>query len=81
MRFLTYNIRHGEGVDGWVSNRRIARVIERIAPDVVGMNEVWQIRGLWDQPREIARSLDMAHSFEANHCALGALTWQRHHGA
>ena len=50
MRFLTYNIHHGEGVDGWFSNRRIARTIERIEPDVVGMNEVWHIRGLWDQP-------------------------------
>jgi endonuclease/exonuclease/phosphatase family metal-dependent hydrolase len=67
VRFLTYNIRHGEGVDGWVSNRRIARVIERIAPDVVGLNEVWHIRGLWDQPFEIASALDMEHSFEPNH--------------
>lgn len=67
MRFLTYNIRHGEGVDGWVSNRRIARVIERISPDVVGLNEVWHIRGLWDQPQEIADALDMEHAFEANH--------------
>jgi endonuclease/exonuclease/phosphatase family metal-dependent hydrolase len=67
LRFLTYNVRHGEGVDGWVSNRRIARVIERISPDVVGMNEVWHIRGLWDQPREIASILDMEHAFEPNH--------------
>jgi endonuclease/exonuclease/phosphatase family metal-dependent hydrolase len=67
LRFLTYNIRHGEGVDGWVSNRRIARVIERIEPDVVGLNEVWHLRGLWDQPLEIATILDMEHSFGANH--------------
>jgi endonuclease/exonuclease/phosphatase family metal-dependent hydrolase len=67
LRFLTYNIRHGEGVDGWVSNRRIARVIERIDADVVGMNEVWHIRGLWDQPLEIATVLDLDHSFEPNH--------------
>ena len=67
MRFLTYNIRHGEGVDGWVSNRRIARVVESVDADVVGLNEVWHIRGLWDQPRELAKYLDMDHSFEANH--------------
>lgn len=67
MRFLTYNIRHGEGVDGWVSNRRIARVVERIEPDVVGLNEVWHIRGLWDQPDQIASILEMDHSFEPNH--------------
>jgi len=67
VRFLTYNIRHGEGVDGWVSNRRIARVIGRVAPDVVGLNEVWHIRGLWDQPNEIADILDMAYAFEPNH--------------
>jgi endonuclease/exonuclease/phosphatase family metal-dependent hydrolase len=67
VRFLTYNIRHGEGVDGWVSNRRIARVIERIDADVVGVNEVWHIRGLWDQPSEIAGILGLDHSFEPNH--------------
>ncbi|MEI7813211.1 MAG: endonuclease/exonuclease/phosphatase family protein [Coriobacteriia bacterium] len=67
MRFLTYNIRHGEGVDGWVSNRRIASVIAGIAPDVVGVNEVWHIRGLWDQPDQIARMLNMEHAFEPNH--------------
>jgi endonuclease/exonuclease/phosphatase family metal-dependent hydrolase len=67
LRFLTYNIRHGEGADGWVSNRRIANVIERIDPDVVGMNEVWHIRGLWDQPCEIADALDRDYSFEPNH--------------
>jgi endonuclease/exonuclease/phosphatase family metal-dependent hydrolase len=81
VRFLTYNIRHGEGVDGWVSNRRIARVIERIDPDVVGLNEVWHIRGLWDQPREIAEALGMEHSFQANHTrwvhALGNLVMAR----
>ena len=81
MRFLTYNIHHGEGVDGWFSNPRIARAIERIEPDVVGMNEVWHIRGLWDQPREIARILDMEHAFEPNHVrwvqALGNMVMAR----
>jgi endonuclease/exonuclease/phosphatase family metal-dependent hydrolase len=66
VRFLTYNIHHGEGVDGWFSNRRIARVIARAEPDVVGMNEVWHIRGLWDQPGEIATLLGMEHAFESN---------------
>lgn len=51
MRFLTYNIRHAEGYDGWVSNKRIARVIRGAEPDVVGLNEVWNIPHIFEQPR------------------------------
>ena len=51
VRFLTYNIRHAEGYDGWVSNKRIAAVIRRSEPDVVGLNEVWNIPHLFEQPR------------------------------
>ena len=67
MRFLTYNIRHGEGVDGWVSNGRIARVIARAEPDVVGLNEVWHLRGMWDQARLIAELSEMCHAYTPNH--------------
>lgn len=67
MRFLTYNIRHAEGVDGWVSNARIARVITRAEPDVVGLNEVWHLSRMWDQPGQIAEHVGMVHVFEPNH--------------
>ena len=58
MRFLTYNIRHAEGYDGWVSNKRIARVIRRAEPDVVGLNEVWNIPHIFEQPRLLG---ELAH--------------------
>jgi endonuclease/exonuclease/phosphatase family metal-dependent hydrolase len=51
LRFLTYNIRHAEGYDGWVSNKRIAKVIRTSQPDVVGLNEVWSIPRIFEQPR------------------------------
>lgn len=37
---MSYNIRHGLGCDGCLDLERIARVIERNAPDLVGLNEV-----------------------------------------
>lgn len=37
---MGYNIRHGLGCDGRLDLERIARVIEREAPDLVGLNEV-----------------------------------------
>ncbi len=67
MRFMTYNIRHGEGMDGWVSNGRIARVITRAEPDVVGLNEVWNLRGIWDQAQLIAELSEMCHAYVPNH--------------
>lgn len=67
MRILTYNIRHGEGVDGRVSSGRIARVIREAEPDVVGLNEVWRLKGLWDQPRVIAEALGFESVFDPNH--------------
>lgn len=67
MRFLTYNIRHAEGSDGWISNRRVAETIRDAAPDVVGLNEVWRLRGLWDQTQIIGDLLGMERVFVPNH--------------
>lgn len=40
LRVLTYNIHHGEGMDGKLDLRRIAEVIQRAKPDVVALQEV-----------------------------------------
>lgn len=64
---MTYNIRHAEGADGWISNRRVALAITDARPDVVGLNEVWMLSGVWDQPRLLADLVGMEHVFEANH--------------
>ncbi len=40
VKLMGYNIRHGLGCDGHLDLERIARVIEREAPDLVGLNEV-----------------------------------------
>jgi endonuclease/exonuclease/phosphatase family metal-dependent hydrolase len=40
LRIMTYNIRHGRGMDGKVDLERIAAVIARERPDVVALQEV-----------------------------------------
>ncbi len=40
IRVLSYNIRHGEGMDSRIDLGRIARVIESVSPDVVSIQEV-----------------------------------------
>jgi len=66
MRVMTYNIRHGQGEDGWVSNARIARVIREADADIVGVNEVWRLGRFFDQPADLARRLALESAFERN---------------
>jgi endonuclease/exonuclease/phosphatase family metal-dependent hydrolase len=40
LRVLTYNIHHGEGIDGKFDYERLARVINSAKPDVVALQEV-----------------------------------------
>lgn len=40
LRVMTFNIRHGEGMDGRVDLTRIANVVRTHAPDVVALQEV-----------------------------------------
>jgi len=65
-RFLTYNVRHGQGVFSPVSLARIARAIASIEPDVVVVNELYRWPGRYDQPASLARLLGMEHLFQAN---------------
>ena len=69
VRVLSYNIHHGEGVDGKLDLARIAKVIRSVSPDVVALQEVDdQVRrsGHVKQPAELARMTKMHGVFEKN---------------
>lgn len=69
LRLLSYNIHHGEGVDGKLDLARIADVIGAVQPDLVALQEVDQnvTRSLnVDQPAELARLTGMNVAFGSN---------------
>ena len=69
IRVLTYNIHHGEGVDGKFDLPRIARVIKGASPHLVALQEVdrgTQRAGGVDQPAELARLTGMEVVFGRN---------------
>jgi endonuclease/exonuclease/phosphatase family metal-dependent hydrolase len=69
LRVLTYNIHHGEGVDGKFDLPRIAEVIKSVSPHVVALQEVDQqtarSSGV-DQPAELSRLTGMEVVFRRN---------------
>ena len=69
IRVLTYNIRHGEGMDHKIDLPRIAKVIVAAKPDIVALEEVDQgtrrASGV-DQPAEFARLTGMNVVFGRN---------------
>jgi len=63
IRLLSYNIRHGEGMDGLTDLERIAGVIRSAEPDVVALQEVdcrQDRTGGVDQAAELGRLTGMA---------------------
>ena len=68
LRVVTYNIRHGRGMDDVVDLEHTADVLRRLEPDVVGLQEVdvgVERSGAEDQPEVLGRLLDMEHAFGA----------------
>jgi endonuclease/exonuclease/phosphatase family metal-dependent hydrolase len=67
---LTFNIRHGAGLDGVVDLARVAAEIRLSGASVVGLQEVdrhFDARsGFADQPAELARMLDMQLAYAPN---------------
>jgi endonuclease/exonuclease/phosphatase family metal-dependent hydrolase len=66
LRVLTYNIHHGEGTDRRFDLPRLAGVIERLAPDLVALQEVdvgTERAGGQDQLAELARLTGMHAEF------------------
>lgn len=69
LRLLSYNIHHGEGVDGKLDLARIANVISAVQPDLVALQEVDQNvkRSLdVDQSGELAQLTGMNAAFGSN---------------
>src|SRR5690348_3713888 len=66
-RVLSYNIHHGEGIDGKIDIKRIAGFIKETKADIVGLQEV--DRGVertarQDFPKELAKLTGMKVYFE-----------------
>jgi endonuclease/exonuclease/phosphatase family metal-dependent hydrolase len=73
-RVMTYNIHHGEGLDGKLDLERIATVITNAGADLVGLQEV--DRGVTrtqrrDLPAELAKLTGMAVVFSNNYSFQG----------
>jgi alkaline phosphatase D len=69
LRVLSYNIHHGEGIDGKLDLERIANVIRSVSPDVVALQEVdrrVERSESVDQAAELARLTDMQYVFGKN---------------
>jgi endonuclease/exonuclease/phosphatase family metal-dependent hydrolase len=66
LRFLTYNIRHGQGVGGLLSIRQTARAIAGAAPHAVAVNEAYRWPGLFDQPGRLGALLGLETVFQVN---------------
>ncbi len=68
-RVMTYNIHHGEGLDGKVDLERIAALIKREQADIVALQEVdrgVQRTGRRDVPSELAALTGMTCLFSKN---------------
>jgi endonuclease/exonuclease/phosphatase family metal-dependent hydrolase len=69
VRVLSYNIRHGLGMDDDLNLERIARVIQSVNPDLVSLQELdsgTRRSDLVDQPAELAKLTGMHFVFGPN---------------
>jgi endonuclease/exonuclease/phosphatase family metal-dependent hydrolase len=69
LRVMTYNIRHGEGMDGRIDLGRIAEVIRREGADIVALQEVDRgvaRSGRRDLAAELAELTGLTHVFSNN---------------
>ena len=67
LRIISYNIRHGEGLDDRLDLRRIASVLERLRPDLVALQEIdrdQERSGRVDQMKELGAMLGMEARFK-----------------
>jgi len=64
---MSYNIRHGRGIDNVQMFSRTVREINNSSPDILGINELdcYNPRSKWqNQPRKIARVLGFNYIFQ-----------------
>jgi endonuclease/exonuclease/phosphatase family metal-dependent hydrolase len=74
LRVLSYNVRHGQGVASLFSNARLARVISAISPTVAGLQEVWRVGSLYDQPARLGELTRMDAVYHSTFPAFGGQT-------
>ncbi len=68
LRIMSYNVHGCQGMDGFISTERIARVIARHSPDIIALQEldVGRLRSRkMDQARRIADYLEMKYHFHS----------------
>ncbi|NND83442.1 MAG: oxidoreductase [Gammaproteobacteria bacterium] len=71
IRVMTYNIHACKGMDGTTSISRIARIIARVQPDIIALQEL-DVRPGSQQAAELASALQLSiHYFPAQHLASG----------
>ncbi len=73
-RVMTYNIHHGEGLDGKVDLQRIAELVKREQADIVALQEVDKgvaRTGRRDMPAELATLTGMRCLFSNNYAFQG----------
>ena len=67
LKVMTYNIHHGGGMDGKLDLDRIAAIIAREKPDIVGLNEVDNNfagrSNFLNEPKLLAEKLDMHYVY------------------
>lgn len=63
MKVVTYNIRHAQGLDGLISPKRVARTLDALGADVIGLQEVWCVPRRTDQTAAIAGQLGMDSAY------------------
>ena len=69
VRIMTFNIRHGLGMDGMVDLEGIAGEIRKSGADIVALQEVdrfWPRSGMQDQAGKLAQELGMYSCFAAS---------------
>ncbi len=63
---MTFNIRHGRGLDQKVSIERIAEVLQQSGADIIALQEVdryWWRSGMEDQIRRLGEKLEMSWAY------------------
>lgn len=66
IKMASYNIRHGQGMDGKLDLARTAKVLRRFGADLIALQEVDETctrSGRVDQAAELAKLLNMHHAF------------------
>jgi endonuclease/exonuclease/phosphatase family metal-dependent hydrolase len=68
VRIVTYNIRHGQGVGGFISLARVAAALRSLQADVIVLNEVYFWPPYFDQPGRLAALTGTTALFQSNVC-------------